>query len=161
MLELTNIMKTAPCAKAEIKGSVDYPCIKGEIRFYHTHEGILVYSEVNGLPKDCGKCEEDIFAFHIHEEKCCSGNEEDLFADAGAHYNPQDCKHPFHAGDMPPLWGNGGYAFSAFVTDRFKISEIIGKTVIIHAMPDDFMTQPSGNSGKKIACGEIKRCCCR
>ncbi len=38
---------------------------------------------------------------------------------------------------------------------KFTIDEIIGKTVIIHAKPDDFITQPSGNAGEKIACGVI------
>lgn len=41
------------------------------------------------------------------------------------------------------------------MTDRFTIDETIGKTVIIHAKPDDFVTQPSGNAGEKIACGVI------
>ena len=41
------------------------------------------------------------------------------------------------------------------MTDRFFVDEIIGKTIIIHAHLDDFTTQPSGNSGEKIACGEI------
>jgi Cu-Zn family superoxide dismutase len=39
--------------------------------------------------------------------------------------------------------------------NKFTVNEIIGRTVIIHSQPDDFTTQPSGNSGKKIACGEI------
>ena len=43
------------------------------------------------------------------------------------------------------------------LTDRFSINDVIGKTVIIHAKPDDFTTQPSGNSDGKIACGVIKR----
>lgn len=43
------------------------------------------------------------------------------------------------------------------LTNRFNIEEIIGKVVIIHDKPDDFVTQPSGNSGTKIACGEIKK----
>ena len=72
------------------------------------------------------------------------------------HYNPKDCPHPYHAGDMPPLFGNNGEAFMAFMTDRFTVEEIIGKTVIIHSNPDDFTTQPGGNSGEKIACGKIK-----
>ena len=46
---------------------------------------------------------------------------------------------------------------NAVVTDRFTISDIIGRTVVIHKSPDDFTTQPSGNAGAKIACGEIKR----
>ena len=42
------------------------------------------------------------------------------------------------------------------MTDRFTVGEIIGKTVVIHMMPDDFRTQPSGDSGEKIACGVIE-----
>ena len=82
---------------------------------------------------------------------------ESTFADSMAHYNPQDCEHPYHAGDRPPLFGNNGYAYFVFLTGRFKVCEIIGKTVIIHLHPDDFHTQPSGDSGTKIACGEIRR----
>ena len=47
------------------------------------------------------------------------------------------------------------YAYMCVYTDRFTISEIIGRTVIIHNMLDDFTSQPSGNAGEKIACGEI------
>ncbi|MBP3369234.1 MAG: superoxide dismutase family protein, partial [Clostridia bacterium] len=48
-------------------------------------------------------------------------------------------------------------AFLAFVTDRFTVSEVVSKTVVIHDRPDDFTTQPSGNAGNKIACGVIER----
>lgn len=57
---------------------------------------------------------------------------------------------------MPPLFENNGYAYLSFLTNRFHIKDIIGKTVIIHDMPDDFRTDPSGNSGNKIACGIIQ-----
>lgn len=57
---------------------------------------------------------------------------------------------------MPPLFENNGYAYLSFLTNRFQIKDIVGKTVIIHDMPDDFKTDPSGNSGTKIACGIIK-----
>lgn len=40
--------------------------------------------------------------------------------------------------------------------DKFKIRDIIGKVIIIHSSPDDFTSQPSGNSGIKIACGIIE-----
>lgn len=80
---------------------------------------------------------------------------DDPFADAMSHYNPNDCEHPHHAGDLPPLFGNDGFALLLFLTSRFSVDEIIGKTVIIHDQPDDFTTQPSGNSGTKIACGVI------
>ena len=68
---------------------------------------------------------------------------------------PNACLHPYHAGDMPPLFAVGSRAFLAFFTDRFTASEIFGKTVIVHDGRDDFTTQPSGNAGKKIACGVI------
>jgi Cu-Zn family superoxide dismutase len=82
----------------------------------------------------------------------------DPFSEAMTHYNPNNCLHPFHAGDLPPLFGSRGYAFSVFLSDRFSLSDVLGKTVIIHGNPDDFTTQPSGNAGEKLACGVVKSC---
>ncbi len=56
---------------------------------------------------------------------------------------------------MPPLFGNNGEAFMTFETNRFSVREIINRVVIIHRNPDDFTTQPSGDSGEMIACGKI------
>ena len=142
-----------PTAIAYIKGSSEYPQIKGEVRFCRVSSGVLVATKVYGLPEANGK--NGVFAFHIHEGGSCSGNSEDPFADAKTHYNPTGAEHPYHAGDMPPLFSNKGYAMSVFFTDRFTVDKIIGRTVIIHSGVDDFTTQPSGNSGKKIACGKI------
>jgi len=144
-----------PDAVAFISGSPKYHRIKGRVMFYSMYDGVIVCSEIKGLPTLLNGCKNSVFAFHIHSGNSCSGNETDPFADVNGHYNPQDTPHPCHAGDMPPLFGADGKAFSAFFTKRFYISEIIGKTVIIHAMPDDFTTQPSGNAGEKMACGEI------
>ncbi len=55
-----------------------------------------------------------------------------------------------HAGDLPPLLSNNGRAYCQVLTGRFRVSDVIGKTVVIHSGPDDFMTQPSGNAGEKI-----------
>ena len=140
-----------PRAAARLQGSGAYPGLGGAVYFYPMASGLMVAADVYGLPG-----ESSFFAFHIHSGGRCSGNPEDAFADAMTHYNPQDCAHPEHAGDLPPLFGCGGYAFQAFLTDRFTVKEIIGKTVIIHLNPDDFTSQPSGNSGKKIACGLIE-----
>lgn len=75
---------------------------------------------------------------------------------SGAHYNPGECEHPHHAGDLPPLFGCNGYAMSVFLTDRFLVDDVIGKTLILHDRPDDFKTQPAGDAGEKIACGVIQ-----
>ena len=117
---------------------------------------MLVRSEISGLPKNNEDCNSPVFGFHIHSGFDCSGTAEDPFSGALTHYNPENCEHPYHAGDMPPLFGVNGNAVSVFLTDRFTVSEVIGRAVIIHARPDDFMTQPSGNSGEKIACGIIR-----
>ena len=107
-------------------------------------------------PPHRGPCGGGIFAFHIHSGGQCSGNEKAPFANALAHYDRDDCPHPAHAGDLPPLFENQGYAFQMFLTGRFSLCEVIGKTVIIHSGPDDFTSQPSGNAGSKIACGQIR-----
>lgn len=138
-----------------VKGSQEYPDLYGMVSFYQAASGVLVMVQVHGLPQGSGNCPTNIFGFHIHEGNACTGNEEDPFADAGGHYNPRGCPHPAHAGDLPPLFGNRGYAFMTVFTDRFSVDEVIGRTVIIHAAPDDFTTQPAGNSGARIACGRI------
>lgn len=153
------ILNSKPTAEACIFGSDKYPDIKGKVKFHQLCEGVLVHAEICGLPKNCDSCKDSIFAFHIHGGTECKGNKDDPFANADGHYNPDNCQHPFHAGDMPPLFGAKGRAVLIFITDRFTVSEILGKTVIIHAKPDDFTTQPSGNAGEKIACGTVKGFC--
>ena len=87
----------------------------------------------------------------------CTGNSEDEFANAKSHLNPNNCPHPFHIGDLPPLIENNGFAYMSVLINKFKIKDILGKVIIIHDSPDDFKTQPSGNSGTKIACGKIEK----
>lgn len=139
-----------------ISGSEKYPNIKGYAYFTDTEDGTAVSIAVRGLPANKSKCSPSIFAVHIHEGDSCTGNPQDLFADTKGHYNPYECEHPFHAGDMPPLFTAGTKASFAFLTDRFTSEEVIGKTIVIHKSYDDFNTQPSGASGEKIACGKIK-----
>lgn len=151
---LYSILNEKPNAEAVICGSSKYPNLKGKVMFHQLPYGVIVHAEINCLPK-CSS----FFAFHIHNGTQCTGNKSDPFANAEGHYNPDNCLHPCHAGDMPPLLSANGKAVLVFFTNRFTVSEILDKTVIIHDMPDDFTTQPSGNAGEKIACGIIKPIC--
>ena len=144
-------------ATAQIHGGKKYPRIRGTVNFRQTNKGVLITSKIYNLPYEIGRCNKKIFGFHIHEGTECSGNNQDEFANAKSHYNPNNCAHPAHAGDMPSLFENKGYAYMTFLTDRFKLKDVIGKAIIIHSMPDDFTSQPSGNSGEKIACGIINK----
>lgn len=65
--------------------------------------------------------------------------------------------HGNHAGDFPVLFSNNGSSRMSFFTSKFKVADIIGRSVIIHESPDDYRTQPAGNSGRKLACGVIRR----
>lgn len=150
-------LRRGAAAQADLSGSRAYPNLCGTVRFYPTPQGVLVLAEVSGLPMTGQKCEDGVFAFHVHSGGSCTGTADDPFADALTHYNPQCCPHPAHAGDMPPLIANNGYAMQAFLTDRFTVREILGKTVIIHDSADDFTSQPAGNAGAKIACGVIRK----
>lgn len=139
-----------PTGYASIKGDDDHPDLRGTVQFIPGSDGTLVIVNVIGLPEsDTG-----FFALHIHEGGDCGGAG---FSDTGSHYNPGDAEHPRHAGDLPPLLSCGGKAYLAVLTDRFRIREVVGKTVVIHAHPDDFKTQPSGDAGTKIGCGVISR----
>ena len=144
-------------AKANIKGGKKYPKINGTVTFKETKNGVIVTAKINNLPKSTDKCKGRFFGFHIHEGTSCTGNESDEFANAKTHLNPTNCPHPFHIGDLPPLIENDGYAYMSVLINKFKIKDILGKVIIIHDSPDDFKTQPSGNSGIKIACGKIEK----
>ncbi len=156
-MNCVSIPGNRPAAQAKVSGSKEYPDLNGTVSFYQTGQGMLVAAEIFGLPDSTAVCQNPVFGFHIHNGGSCTGNETDPFADALTHYNPQDCPHPYHAGDLPPLFGNDGYAFMIVLTNRITVHEIIGKTVIIHDKPDDFTSQPAGNSGNKIGCGIIER----
>ena len=141
-----------PGAFAEIAGNANYPSLHGKANFYRVPAGgVWVETEIHGLPYENMPPYSQFYGMHLHETGDCSLP----FEKTGNHYNPNGMPHPEHAGDMPPLLGNKGYAYSAFYTNRFELPEIIGRSLIIHSAPDDFTTQPSGNSGVKIGCGVI------
>ncbi len=151
-------LSQSPDAIAYINGAERYPAISGSCEFHQTETGVLVLANVIGLPYRNERCGGAIYGMHIHDGLGCVGSPEGVFTDIGFHYNPNNCQHPYHAGDLVPLFTNmGGYALSAFLTDRFKVSDVIGRPLFIHARPDDFTSQPSGNAGMPIACGVILR----
>jgi len=140
-----------PDAVAYVRGGTDAPNINGQVRFYQEPGSVLVVADVAGLPQNSAT---GFFGFHIHEGSSCTGAG---FPQTGSHYNPDDADHPRHAGDLPPLMMQQGRAHLTVRTDRFRVQDILGRTVVIHSDPDDFRTQPAGNAGTKIACGVIGR----
>lgn len=149
-----------PYAIASLQGNDNFPEISGVVRFYIADQGTLVLAEVFNLPHELRPRTDrrfgPFYAFHLHEGGSCgSGAGASPFEASGNHYNPDNQLHPYHAGDFPPLLSNGGYAYGSFYTGRFKPQDAVGKTVVIHQHTDDFMTQPSGDSGVKLACGTV------
>ena len=142
---------TCPQATARLTGSAAAPGLSGAVQFCQTDRGVLVTAHVSGLPWENGG---GFFALHIHEGDSCVG---EGCPGTLSHYNPTAAPHPGHAGDLPPLLSNGGEAYLSVLTDRFRLADVVGRTVVIHSGPDDFRSQPAGNAGSKIACGVIQR----
>jgi superoxide dismutase, Cu-Zn family len=149
----SNIMKLFACAK--IVGNSEYPKLSGSANFYEDpSKGVWVEVEVTGLPDQQSSNHSNFYGLHIHE----IGNCTPPFDKTGDHYNPTKKPHPNHAGDLPPLLGNDGYAFLFVYTNRLKAENIINRSIVIHSDEDDFTPQPSGAAGDKIGCGVIRRC---
>ncbi|HEX9395617.1 MAG TPA: superoxide dismutase family protein, partial [Burkholderiales bacterium] len=103
--------------------------------------------------------------FHIHEAGDCSSGDG---MSAKGHYNPLAKAHAHfstperHAGDMPALAADGyGNASLDAELDVISVTagptSIVGRGLIVHADPDDYQTQPTGNAGARIACAVIER----
>jgi Cu-Zn family superoxide dismutase len=99
---------------------------------------------------------------HIHDKGDCSAPDA---SSAGAHFNPTNRHHggpntpEHHAGDLGNIEADA--SGTAQINWRGKLSlsggdSIIGKSLVVHEKEDDLKTDPSGNSGARIACGEIK-----
>lgn len=151
---VSRILRRRADASAEITGSESFPLIKGRVDLYQLKESVLLTAWVTGFPEQTDE-DASVFGFHIHEGESCTGNENDPFADALTHYNPNGTEHPRHAGDLPPLFAYRGEAYLCFLTEGFTVAQVVSKAVIIHSDRDDFTTQPAGNAGTKIACGII------
>ena len=148
-------------AIANIKGSSLAPNLKGIVYFKDVPGGTEIYVEVIGLPSFKPGTDKTPpigpHGFHIHEIGNCDEHNHEPFAKAGGHWNPTNQPHGNHAGDFPVLFSNNGYARMAFFTNKFKVSDAIGRAVVIHENPDDYRTEPAGDSGKRIGCGIIRQ----
>ncbi|HBL83867.1 MAG: superoxide dismutase [Clostridiales bacterium GWF2_38_85] len=153
--------KKASVAYATLKGNPKYPEIHGLVIFRNVKDGVIVSAEVEDLPEyqPATATSQPIgpFGFHLHENGDCDMQpNEGAFMAAGGHWNPDNQPHGNHAGDFPVLFSNNGKLKMSFFTNRFKVADIIDRAVVIHENPDDYRTQPSGNSGERIACGVIE-----
>lgn len=145
-------LTTAPCAYAVIRGGNSFPTISGIANFYQTkwYAGLLIEIELTNLPSTPANSPR-FFGMHLHENGDCT----DDFANTGMHYNPINTVHPYHIGDFPSILNSNGYAYGAFYDCFLSVPKILGRSVILHGSRDDFTTQPSGDSGTKIACGVV------
>jgi len=130
----------------------------GTVTFIQKGDKVSVVAKVSGLSPGA-------HGFHVHEKGDCSSPDG---MSAGGHFNPTGKPHgdpnapDHHAGDMPMLVADasGNASLTADLspmTVGAGTTDIIGKAVIVHKDPDDYKTQPTGNSGARLACGVIKK----
>jgi Cu-Zn family superoxide dismutase len=143
-------------AKLEPRSGSD---VKGTAEFVERGGKVTLTLTVSGLTP--GE-----HAFHLHEKGDCSAPDA---TSAGGHWNPTTeghgkwGTHPFHRGDVANLVADAsGNAKLTFATDLWSIGgdpsrDVVGHALIIHAKPDDFTTQPTGNAGGRVACGVIEK----
>jgi len=130
--------------------------VRGLVMFHQMEGQVMVHAIVTGL-KPNGE-----HGFHVHETGNCASVDG---TSAGGHFNPDGKPHgppggPHHAGDMPALKADAnGRADQRFrlvgVTTASGPTALAGRSVVVHALPDDYTTQPTGNSGARLACGVI------
>lgn len=137
--------------------SVKFKSLKGMITIEELEKELKITADVSGLRPNSK------LGFHIHENGVCEGPE---YKTAGEHFNPHNQKHgrpegkTRHMGDMGNLETNAeGVAKKVILLPKMQphdMKELIGKSILIHAKKDDLKSQPSGNSGERVACGLIK-----
>lgn len=132
---------------------------QGLVRFIEQGGGVRVVGEVRGLRPNSEH------GFHVHEKGDCSSPDA---TSAGGHFNPGGQPHgfygrgPHHAGDMPNIRANAnGVAQFDFLVEDLGVSggpaSVVGRGLVVHRDPDDYRSQPAGNSGPRVACGVITR----
>ena len=146
-------------ARADIKNAQGKSV--GTVFLRETKDGVLMTVNVNGLP-------EGLHAVHVHSAGKCEGP---AFTSAGPHFNPMNKQHGLknpagpHAGDLPDMYveKNGAGRYEVLVdsitlgSGERSVFDIDGTSVIVHVTADDNMTDPTGNSGDRVACGMIVR----
>jgi Cu-Zn family superoxide dismutase len=155
--QVTQPQVTNNTASAELVTSTGQPA--GVATFTQISGGIRIVLETKGLPPGP-------HGVHIHEVGKCEGPQ---FTSAGGHFNPEKKQHGVlnpqgaHAGDLPNLTVSGdGSGRLETTTDRITLAagpssifDADGSALVVHAAADDFKTDPTGNSGGRIACGVI------
>ena len=150
-------------ARADIKDAEGKTVGTASLR--DTRDGVLITLNVKGLPQG-------LHAVHIHAVGKCEGP---VFTTAGGHFNPLNKKHGLknadgpHAGDLPDMYVNkDGIGRYESLMESFtlgpgetSILDAGGSALVIHASPDDNISDPSGNSGDRIACGVITQAAAR
>ena len=127
----------------------------GEATFEDTGRGgVHVFLIVHGLKPNSEH------GFHIHEAGDCSAPDA---MSAKGHFNPTGKPHgnpasgEHHAGDLPALKADAkGVAKLDTTVSGIAVPALVGRGLIVHADPDDYKTQPTGNSGARVACGVIQ-----
>lgn len=136
--------------------------VVGAATFTQVGSALRVLLEVQGLPPGAK-------GVHVHAVGTCEGPD---FTSAGGHFNPDGRQHGAlnhprgpHAGDLPNITvGADGRGRLESTTELMSLgtgpSSVFdgdGSAIVVHAAPDDFRTDPTGNSGARIACGVIVR----
>lgn len=133
--------------------------VGGSLRFNAADSGVRITGQITGLPAGSEH------GFHVHETGDCSAPDA---SSAGGHFNPASAPHgrvgepPHHAGDTDNLTADAdGVAeverqLQGATLGDGAASDIVGKAVIVHANPDDYSSQPSGDAGDRLACGVIE-----
>jgi len=173
-------LSKGPYAVAEVKGG-EGSTVWGRVTFHQPEGGTFVGENIGysapiasaAADSSAGKLyiRADInglqpgrtYAIHIHEKPDCTGN----FSGAGGHFNPGGKPHgrpdalERHAGDLPNMTSDGeGVAVYAATSNLLTVApgpySVVHRAVVIHESPDDYRSQPAGNSGARIACGVIR-----
>jgi Cu-Zn family superoxide dismutase len=149
---------SAPRATAQLQPTTGN-ATSGSVSFVQAGGKVRVRGEVRGLKPMAEH------GFHVHEKGDCSSGDG---MSAGGHFNPGSQPHgshagmAHHAGDLPSLKADAsGVAKFSFESKTISVgsgaNNIVGRALIVHRDPDDYTTQPTGNSGPRLACAVIAR----